>query len=151
MSYKSWAETYYPEPASCLAAWNPRRWMLVRATEHSLRKWQGLRPGPLAEHGLKVITQAAGAAALWDSKQGRAPHLYLTGSTCALCAAVVDECQHCPLAQARSSDGNNAVPCDVERDDESVSPYHQFVMTGDPEPMIQWLKKTLENLKKTEN
>jgi hypothetical protein len=82
----------------------------------------------------------------YSSISDGADTLYVSGATCALCTYYaskakdgIPQCVECPLARAR-----DGVPCDERRGDESFSPYYAFIGAGDPEPMIEWLKKTKE-------
>jgi hypothetical protein len=152
MGAAEWREKYYPTRARDCA----RR----DATQHSLTKWEGLRPEVLAEHGLTLHE-----GDVWvDIDPDDVPEIVLTlGSTsCSLCrhfldnpADLVDEddddddeasvgpkntdprCKFCPLAIVR-----NGVPCDsrdFHADIENV--WTTFMDTRNPEQMIVELRR----------
>jgi hypothetical protein len=139
MSECSWEKEFYPIEAGTIATRYSRgEATLVDLVEHSLNKWIGLRRHNLEKHDVLEINP-------WGYID---PPILVTASTCSLCQAFYqpfneyddDPCQKCPLYQAR---GN--IPCDAERDDEELAPYYEFFQGDEtPEPMISWLRKTLD-------
>ena len=127
---EQWKAKYYPTPA---ADATPRN-----AAAHSLMKWEGLRPAVLQEFGIKH----RGVTLLTDDSE-----FTLTSSTCALCAKFDndkrltgnEQCAKCPLAIVRGG-----VPCTVPMKYEGCSPWGLMVNTGNPEPMIVWLKQAVQ-------
>ena len=118
-----WLKKFYPVPST--------RCKKKDALTHSLRKWEGLRPEVLTEHGL---TQ--GLYKLYDSNDEQV--LSVTSTSCALChfyydAEASDEeaCMLCPLFAV------NKASCD--------DAYQAFKGGGNPEPMITLIKQAIEN------
>lgn len=131
MGAKEWLATYYPAPASEVHH--------EQALAHSLRKWEGLRPEVLKEHGLR-----SNGYYLYGSGSDSSI-LMLGESSCTLCASFYNDhdretpCAACPLAIARGG-----VPCDELMEGEGSSPWGHFAKTQDPEYMIGWLRRALE-------
>lgn len=135
MSLDTWKQAFYPVPADESDKSD--------AIQHSLTKWEGLRPDALAEHELEFFGGGI--------RDGLGNYLSVSASTCALCECHFDDikckddpdiepedhtCGTCPLYLAR---GN--VACDESRTDETISPFYYWTHTTNPEPMIGWLKK----------
>lgn len=133
MTIKSWTEEFYPIKADDISIIkNP-----VAAIKHCIKKWEGLRPESLERH---AVEKREGAD-IQDVKDEN-DIFDINSDTCALCARnVVMGCDSCELAGARG--GINC--CDNTTKDEKMSPYDAWMQKSDPEPMIFWLKKTLEN------
>jgi len=131
MSITSWKAEFmptYPE----IAAYKGE----LAAAKHSLLKWRGLRK--LEEHDIRVSDSD-----LYDEND---EGIEMNSSTCALCICagydIALECDSCPLFRVR---GNTS--CTRARVDEEISPYESWEEHTDPEPMIKWLKETVEHLK----
>lgn len=77
----------------------------------------------------------------FGTASGRGGSLRIDDQSCALCVHYFHtpdgepRCRDCPLALVRGG-----VPCDVTRNDETISPYEQFVEMGDAWPMLRWLR-----------
>lgn len=138
MTLASWKSAYYPVPAGAVE--------VKDSTAHSLRKWEGLRPAVLKEHGLRVD-----AGCLRETGTTRylgAGFLELGSRSCALChhffnhgPEVEDgrECSKCPLARSRGG-----VPCEGRTLGERVAPWVAFWRDQDPEPMIAALQNLVK-------
>lgn len=137
MSYETWRAEFYPIDAE--------RCPKDQAIQHSLRKWEGLRPENLERHGL-TLTDLHSVAENGDTKLG------IDSESCALCihyhlyeyereVELEDDeyCLTCPLAIVRGD-----FPCDHKTQDEEHGPWQEWMRSANPEPMIFWLKKTLE-------
>lgn len=128
MSLESWKAEFYPVEARDV----PKE----RAAAHSLKKWEGLRKEELEKHECELTH--------WGDVQSRHREtFYIIGQSCALCVHFAvpwknNNCLDCPLSKARGG-----VSCDSCRRDEAVAPYQALKSKG-PEPMIGWLKKTME-------
>ncbi len=123
MSLKSWKREFYGSEASKAARRGP-----VAAVRHSIRKWLGLREPALTRHGVEVRGNR-----VWEPLD----YLLIDCDTCALCCRFLGgECPECPLCQTLAGQ------CDQDRN----SPYRVWINTGDPEPMIAALRKTLRRL-----
>ncbi len=122
MSLVTWKAEFYPVIAqSC---------PIEDAVAHSIRKWEWLRKENLEKH---VLCKTFG-----DIIDQEGSYLAIDSSSCALCRHydASDYCEECPLAIAREG-----MPCYVAmKEEKGVSPYYAW-STGDPEPMIMWLKK----------
>lgn len=109
----------------------------MRATEHSLVKWKGLRPAVLAKHGLQAFEDH-----LVNDKG--ATVFEVGAENCALCMyddhikdpLLLYSCDACPLYQA------TLMKCAHPK-----SPYMHWYRTGDPEYMIRCLEITKHSLK----
>lgn len=130
---QGWLNRYYPVPA--------REVPVSQATAHSLRKWEGLRKDALDEYGLNLgyLNNVAVTAVCY-----RTNVLTIDNVSCALCIHHQNTfadlpCPSCPLAIARGG-----VACTQRMETEARSPWAVWVRQNDPEPMIQWLRRTLE-------
>lgn len=134
MTLDTWKREFYWVDADTVSS---RSW--AECVEHSIRKWEGLRPEALARHGLvkdgKAIFDPTSHIDLW-----------ISGTTCALCQKDLSTdghrfCETCPLYAALGE-----ARCDElsDEDADDDSPYGIWCDTGDPEPMIAALNKALE-------
>lgn len=132
MSLETWKAEFYPETTVKAAKRGDSA-----AVEHSLRKWEGLRPANLERHGM--VTSEFGPR-IFEQKN----HLMKFGvaaDTCALCQLHYEkECCTCPLAKVRGD-----VPCDDETKDEVRSPWGEWTHNRNPSPMIHWLTLAKEH------
>lgn len=114
MSEETWLAEFYPIPADKVSAED--------ALDHSIKKWEGALKKNLKKHGLGC------------------PPMDFDGHSCALCVHHLDEfCEHCPLSIVRGD-----VACDELRPYERKAPYAQYIVKGNPRPMLTWLKKAKE-------
>ena len=139
MTVKTWIDEFYPKPATDTTP--------GEALQHSLTKWQGLKPENLKRHNVRV---SAFADVVGIDLDDQMDNLSVDGTTCALCHHFLshkdehlDRCEPCPLSIVRGK-----TPCDNERDDEEFAPWYAFRIDeerpNNPEPMIYWLEKALE-------
>lgn len=127
MSLKTWRAEFYPETAKQAAKRGD-----IAATEHSLRKWLGLRAGALEKHGVSQI-----AMGIQDAESNS---FWFGATTCALCVRHIQGwCLKCPLAAVTGAQCGSAISDD--------DPYSIFEANGNPNPMIAALRKTLRRLK----
>lgn len=133
-TFEDWKQEYYPVPAGAVTR--------EEAAAHSLRKWEGLRPEVLREHGLYVRN----AVLRYGEHQTL---LSIDAFSCALCVHHAlqidgDGCRSCPLFQVL---GNRT--CDGQEEEEypNTAPYSIFANTDDPEPMIAALRLAVEKSK----
>lgn len=114
-----WLDTYYPVPADQC----PKE----DAVAHSLRKFEGLRPEALKEHGLRLLQ-----GCVFDDNDNLI--ITLGRSSCALCASYFTSprCSGCPLSLAEKE-------CEVDE-----NPYTEMIDRDDPEPMIAAMKEILK-------
>lgn len=124
MSLKTWKKEFYPKA--------PTKKMTVReALEHSIRKWEGLRPENLERH------EVLRSKYYWLADEANMDTFDINADSCALCKKfyLMDyECTDCPLYQQLGK------RCDAN----DRSPYVIWRTKGNPEPMIKALKKALE-------
>lgn len=136
MSIETWKAEFYPEEADIAAEKGA-----LEATKHSLLKWEGLRKENKDKHGLGQGV-GGGRVLVFGGESFR-----IDSGTCALCGFVglkEESCESCPFYLANGFDCSG----DLEEYDEEIEeyPYHSYTKTGDPEPMIECLEKTLEYL-----
>jgi len=134
MTLASWKSVYYPVPAGAVE--------VKDSTAHSLRKWEGLRPAVLKEHGLRV--DACCLREIGTTRYPGAGLLELGSISCALCHHFFnngpevedgEECRKCPLALSRGG-----VACDEQAQGEEIAPWAAFWRGQNPEPMIAALQ-----------
>lgn len=129
MSLNSWKQEFYQGRIK-VAAKDP-----ITATQHSLKKWKGLKAKNLEKHALRPFF-----GDIENQKTGK--EFSIDNSTCALCVHTQaisisrGDCSRCPIVAATGA------KCDGEG-----SPYGMWIKNNDPKPMIQLLKATLKHLK----
>lgn len=145
MSLTTWKAEFYPCSAHAMETASP-----VDVVQHSLNKWRGMRIENLTRHGCKSTTYR-------DVSDSEGYILIISGSSCSLCQAYLGKegddgsrCSKCPLCVVRDSR-----PCDSPRGidhtpPEPVSPWGMWMTVTDPEPMIEWLEKTLRYVQEKE-
>lgn len=127
MSLRSWKSEYY---RSILKASKDT----LLAIDHSIKKWEGLRPSALQKHNL---TAPFDTKSLF-SKRGDTK-FKVSGKTCALCRMTQKEtrgnveCSICPLYTLTK------VHCD-----QFNGPWNVWVNKRDPEPMLKALIRLKE-------
>ena len=127
MSLETWSEEYYPVQAGVATDSD------AKALEHSLRKWRGLLPEALKEHGVE-LADVFGVINVVDSGRRRMSAIPINDRTCALCCRHPEDCSKCPLCEWRG------VPCDMELEDGKNSPFNALRDHYDPKPMIALLE-----------
>lgn len=136
MSLESWKREFYPVEANQVSK--------EEAVEHSIRKWRGLTKTALKKHNLAKNNHDAAIRSL----KNLFADLRINTSTCALCAHYFNKdedtiaCVRCPLYLVRERircDCFDPVPDSAEDD-----PYHAFTRTGNPRPMLKWLRRALK-------
>lgn len=143
MSLATWKDEFYPITAHTCA-----RRDKTKALDHSIQKWDGVKPENLERHG--VILRVGDLICKKTSAR-----MIFSARNCALCVVHlrvrkgVSSCNQCPLALSRGG-----VPCDdVANTGEIWAPYHYFNCQGTPIPMQRALaaaKVWLAEQKKTE-
>lgn len=159
MSIQTWKAEYLPISAvECVEQYPLTHHKAgLNAAQHSLKKWEGTRKEELDRHGIIKI-----GAKLSETDSIGDVGMFLGGDTCALCElaeqrsvaaeGTKDEkdddydgktmCLYCPLYEVRENNACTSFSRDVDKDD---SPWDASVaFKPDVEPMIEWLKKTVE-------
>lgn len=133
MSYETWKAEFYPETAEAIV---DRGASPIELIEHSIRKWEGLKPENLSKHD--VIHRNG---KLYDDSDPFLDALRIDFSSCSLCQRFLKNsiCSACPLHQSRGH-----IDCDEPKEDERLAPYYDFVDEGDPLPMIAELHAAKE-------
>lgn len=152
MSKESWLAEFYPITAKQAVQQGGGAVPLI---EHSLRKWEGLRPENLERHGVRI--DSLGDVVTDDASRpgiGDIPVVRIDATTCSLCEEYFlrfrggggDACSACPLAQVR-----HGVACTDRAKSENMPPWSARPRvlfdgrkSGSPEPMIEWLRKALQ-------
>lgn len=135
LSYKEWASKHYATPADAFRGLSRSDLQTqLRAARHSLRKWRGLREDVMVEHELRFSPH--GSRMLTYREETR---LYIDASSCALCKLCTGEdetvqCSQCPITRAA--------------DRTCAHEYAAFSRSGDVEPMIALLEKTVRYLER---
>jgi hypothetical protein len=132
MSLDTWKAEFYPITA--------KECPVEQAIEHSLRKWLGLRPEALQQHGVRIT---CGNLA---NETGDGRIFLISSSSCALCALHYAEdddqpCASCPLAISRGG-----ASCDGLAKGEKVAPWWVWGDEKDHEPMIAALEKAAASI-----
>jgi len=131
MTIETWKQKFYAAEASVVGNDTD-----VVALRHSIKKWEGLRPGNLERHGLRVdcarIVDVGGV------------NFHINSESCALCRKYIffneqASCVPCPLYKVRGG-----VACDKDVDGDDPSPFDTWRDRADPEPMLHWLRKALK-------
>jgi len=136
MSLKTWKREFYPKTAKQAA-----RGSALAAARHSLQKWTGLLAKNLRKHGVE-----SNGSGVWDSTNSFDDWCSFDASTCALCKKFLDDdapfpvpaCATCPLFETLGGRS-----CSTYR-----QPYDVFSATGDPNPMIRALRRTVKRLER---
>ena len=152
MSIKTWQEEFAPTSAYHVKA--------IHAGDYIITKWSGARKENLDKHEL---TRVPGEPYLVESEEDA--RLVLSGEwTSGSFCFGYDGCPWC-IAALRRAVSELDVPVDFDTDaieamcsfcigaasgnkpcNRGNGPYASFMETGDPEPMIQWAKRGMENL-----
>lgn len=132
MTLKTWKQKFYPITAKQAA-----RGGVVKAVQHSLLKWEGLRDKNLKKHGIEYVY------AYFDSRitDGKSA-MDIDARSCSLCEKFADApnyCRKCPIYESRGE-----VRCDMPKKGEDASPYEEMLRKGNPLPMIKTLRKALK-------
>ena len=128
MSAKTWKKEFYPKAPT-------KKMTFLEATEHSLRKWIGLRYTNRALHHINVSL----AGNLENDKDVQ--FLSIDSSSCALCKVVDSNCENCPIFLLTKD------TCDISRGN-FHSAFGAWMDDVDPEPMILLLESVREFLLK---
>lgn len=126
MSMQTWLQEFYPVPACDLINSSP-----LEQAEHALLKWTGVLPENLAKHNI--------AKYICDNKIGDAAEQFrLITDVCVWCLKYYysRRCDGCPL---------NHVNCLMDN-----SVYLKWMTFEDPIPMIEEIKKVVENERRTQ-
>lgn len=129
MSIATWSAKFYPIAAN-------DKTTRKKALKQSIRKWSGLNPVKLAEHGVAPLyCPDVNARHLIDAANNT---FEMNDQTCALCKITTGfaGCGNCPLYESR-----NEIPCFMKLIDENISPWEAWTRTGDHLPMLEALKK----------
>lgn len=139
MSLKSWKKEFYPTKPPT-SSW-------LKATEHSLRKWEGATKSNLKKHDL--FWNGDGVQEKNDTEfDFYSPSFQFDDYTCALCQRADkliekiqdrNRCEVCPLVAVQGG-----VDC-TDMD----SPFDAFYNTGNPTRMIAALRRLHKKLSKT--
>lgn len=135
MSLASWKKEFFVNGMRQLTKEN--------AAVRSLKKWQGLLPDALKKHRMMRYRT------LGIVQEDSTKIFFVSSNTCSLCSVFLDSsgsyrCGRCPLCIVRAG-----VPCDALLcAKESKAPFAEWVVSGDPTPMIKWLKKAVAYSKK---
>lgn len=133
MSIKSWKAEFYKENAYDVAQDGSD----LQLIEHSLAKWEGLKPENLEKHELKGVGHR-----IVDTKSDEA--FRVDCDSCALCQKYdADDCYTCPITKVRGYDCGS----DNDENDEDNAPWHEWAVNQEPYHMIYWLTKAKENCK----
>lgn len=139
---QKWLEKAYPKRASeATGSW-------IEATEFSLNKFKNLSKEILARHNLQMLSTAI--FTLKTDKDGYIHHvLDIDVTTCPLCIRSkhitaspfpISYCLKCPLYKELE-----------EQCDSPNQPWNVWASTGDPQPMIDALQRTLDRLKEEQD
>ena len=119
----------------------------LKAAEHALKKWIGIRPSNLERHNLainKVFT-------IYDKTTFK-EILVMSWKSCALCYWNLNEymsvsCDTCIIRKVSGNDCYDMATLDDEGLVLTETPWVIWTRTGDPEPMIDLLEKCVAALR----
>ena len=148
MSVETWKKEFYPVEAETLA-----KSTALKATEHSLQKWLGLRKKNLKKHDM--IVGGWGDIYSDPGKNSDTASFSIDAESCALCVKFEEKdhigenksesCKTCPLCRVRG--GVSCDTCDSGRKGEYDSPWWSWCgEKKNPEPMIRWLRRAKKML-----
>ena len=145
MTLKTWKDEFYPVPAD-----DPSIETDLQAIKHSLRKWEGLRYDNRAKHD---ISSREYMGRNYIHTLGGLTYLYIDSGTCALCVRHIftSNCRKCPLYLERGMKCDSSVVTgNIHKNMVEVgrSPYQEWTINVNPEPMIELLKAALETEKR---
>lgn len=131
MSYKSWADEFYPIPAGVIKEDASDEELI----QHSLNKWKGLLPENLEKHDGTLKTSSLSDVSHASFLECR---INLTANTCSLCTKYYDrDCEGCPLERQGDKCGQRN------------SPYIKATIYGNVPPMVTALEKALSKIKES--
>ena len=143
MSLATWKREFYPKTAKQAA-----RGSALAAARHSLQKWTGLLAKNLRKHG---VGRGRGGVRDTTNSFNFCDWFLFDANSCSLCQKFLDvdapflddgtpclalACATCPLAETL---GGHSCAADDQ-------PYDVFAETGDPNPMIRALRRTVSML-----
>lgn len=136
MTIKSWKKEFYPVAAKKAGTSE------ITAVEHCLVKWKGARDKNLEKHGPITVDHYE-----FEIKDIKGAKFEFNSDTCALCVRHELSCENCSLAITL---GNKSCfsTLHAQENGEKLRPFDIWEKTGDPEPMIKVLKKTLKRLQR---
>lgn len=135
MSIETWKKEFYPVEAAEIADTDAT---VVELIAHSLKKWEGVRPGNIKKHGLK--------RAGYDSFHDGEEYFELDGDSCSLCAAfygkqdISDETDRCEDSDC------SVCPIFLANGKTCADAYQEFTIgSRRPTKMVNLLRKTLKH------
>jgi len=140
MSIESWKEKFYTEDAYVVSQYADDLEMI----DHCIKKWEGLRPENLKEHGLKQVMFKI------IEVNNEREYFYTDCNSCSLCQKYDEnDCLECPITLSRG------YPCADEGDwiegtneeEREPAPWYQWTSGGNPEPMLKCLLKAKDYVK----
>lgn len=147
MSLASWKKEFYPVEADTFEDKPITVGSVFEATQHAIKKWQGLSPSNLKRHGLITEEDESGYGFLVIEKDRKGRYNFnanpgvmrVTGDECALCQLFDNRCKGCPIT------GSQGVPCVRSTDPRNEeSPFGSWRKHTDPKPMQKVLAMTLK-------
>lgn len=137
MSLATWKEEFYPVPA------DEAKGDALAAVDHSLKKWEGLRPDNLKKHQCRAAGTAISDGAV-ETVTEEDEYMALDCTSCALCkyndAHGGNYCDNCPITMATGQ------PCDDgygdREDEDGLAPWDEWTSNTNPEAMIAVLETT---------
>lgn len=147
MSIESWKKEFYPVEASEFYGETRTIRSVLAAVDHSIRKWEGIRPANLKKHGLEHTPYGA-VIESGDRADELCTRIELCSETCSLCQMFSS--WECDQRSHESSIGNTCSACPLSLVNQEcctdVDNAYDIVMFNDEgnnsvEPMIRALKK----------
>lgn len=133
MSIETWKEEFYP---ITVREFTLQSRSTLELLEHALKKWKGLTEENRKKHH---VQKAPNSRCL----RGTDADFPLHSESCSLCRFYSEHhaiCSRCPLYNVRG------VSCDdvpQDSDNELLSPWNEFLIRSNPQPMIALLEEAI--------
>lgn len=141
MSLQSWKEEFYPSNAADEFQFDPtpQKELVIKAIEHSLKKWIGLSPENLKKHDAyrRGVDQYETSEIISDGSEklctSYRQRMWIGSSSCSLCQVYDEICQKCIFTTTLK------MTC--------KSQYARWVNKDENQPMVESLQEILKIVK----
>lgn len=131
MSKETWEDEFYPLRASDCN--------LDIAGDHALLKFSGLRKHNLERHRMRIALEECKIVEI-DNPDN---YFMINAMSCVWCLHAIENCEG---KRNFKCDSCPAIQAGMRHCDGKFSPFETWMKTGDPEPMIEWIKEAKEKI-----